>query len=216
MPQPQQQGIQAMSATCTAAHGNAGCLTHWARPGIEPASSWIRVHYCWVGFAAAEPWQERPHLIFNNTLIILICTGSWTLSCEVPIEDPAFCHLPQICSCFWNSLMTFHQGTFPLPTRAPASPGYYTALVTMIHSWEGQWLTGVQWNSTLDFSTGISALGCKAWSCPSFLPLLGETWPNVKLPQRKAELRDAENEEIDYVFRVPGSNGTWSCRFTLD
>ena len=25
----------------TTAHGNAGSLTHGARPGIEPASSWI-------------------------------------------------------------------------------------------------------------------------------------------------------------------------------
>ena len=25
------------------AHGNTGSLTHWARPGIEPASSWIIV-----------------------------------------------------------------------------------------------------------------------------------------------------------------------------
>ena len=29
------------SATYTTAHGNAGSSTHWARPGIEPASSWI-------------------------------------------------------------------------------------------------------------------------------------------------------------------------------
>ena len=37
----------------TAAHGNAGSLTHWARPGIKPTSSWIR-----VGFIIAEPQQE--------------------------------------------------------------------------------------------------------------------------------------------------------------
>ena len=42
-PQPQKCRIRAASATCTAAHGNAGSLTHWARPGIEPASSWILV-----------------------------------------------------------------------------------------------------------------------------------------------------------------------------
>ena len=39
MPQPQQCGIQAMSATYTTAQGNAGSLTHWLRPGIEAASS---------------------------------------------------------------------------------------------------------------------------------------------------------------------------------
>jgi len=29
--------------TCTTAHSNARSLTHWARPGIEPESSWILV-----------------------------------------------------------------------------------------------------------------------------------------------------------------------------
>ena len=38
--------------TYTIAHGNAEYLTHWARPGIEPTSSWI------LGFIATEPQQE--------------------------------------------------------------------------------------------------------------------------------------------------------------
>ena len=38
-PQPQQHGIQAVSVTYSAVCGNAGSLTHRARPGIEPASS---------------------------------------------------------------------------------------------------------------------------------------------------------------------------------
>ena len=37
----------------TTTHGYTGSLTHWARPGIEPASSWIL-----VGFITAEPWWE--------------------------------------------------------------------------------------------------------------------------------------------------------------
>ena len=40
-PQPQYHQIQALSVTYTTAHGNAGSLTHWTRPGIEPTSSWI-------------------------------------------------------------------------------------------------------------------------------------------------------------------------------
>ena len=31
--------------TYTTAHGNARSLTHWLRPGIEPASSWILVEF---------------------------------------------------------------------------------------------------------------------------------------------------------------------------
>ena len=38
------------SATYTAAHGNAGSLTHWSRPGIKPAFSWVIVEFltCWT------------------------------------------------------------------------------------------------------------------------------------------------------------------------
>ena len=37
----------------TAAHGNAKSLTHWARPGIEPTTSWFL-----VGFVSAAPRRE--------------------------------------------------------------------------------------------------------------------------------------------------------------
>ena len=44
-PQPQPCRIQATSATDTSAHSNARSLTHWVRPGIKPASSWILVGF---------------------------------------------------------------------------------------------------------------------------------------------------------------------------
>ena len=34
-----------MTATYATAHGNAGSLTHWARPGIKPATSWFLVRF---------------------------------------------------------------------------------------------------------------------------------------------------------------------------
>ena len=49
-PEPQQLRIRAKSATYTTAHSNARSLTHWARPGIKPATSWFL-----VGFVSAEP-----------------------------------------------------------------------------------------------------------------------------------------------------------------
>ena len=56
--QPQQCGIPAASATYTTAHGNTGSLTHWARPGIEPASSWILVGFVngWA-MTGTPPWS---------------------------------------------------------------------------------------------------------------------------------------------------------------
>ena len=41
------------SHVCTPAHGNAGPLTHWARPGIKPSSLWILIR-----FISIEPQQE--------------------------------------------------------------------------------------------------------------------------------------------------------------
>ena len=38
-PEPQQRGIQAISATHTTTHANTGFLIHWVRPGIKPATS---------------------------------------------------------------------------------------------------------------------------------------------------------------------------------
>ena len=43
-PQPQQHWVWAISVNYTAACSNAESLTHWMRPGIEPASSW-RQHW---------------------------------------------------------------------------------------------------------------------------------------------------------------------------
>ena len=49
-PEPQQCWVQAMSLTYTTVHGNAGSLTHWTRPGIEPTSSWMLAGFinCWA------------------------------------------------------------------------------------------------------------------------------------------------------------------------
>ena len=52
-PQPQQLGIQAVSSTYTTTQSNTGSLTHWATPGIKPASSWILIR-----FVSTEPQQE--------------------------------------------------------------------------------------------------------------------------------------------------------------
>ena len=48
-----------MSVIYTTPHGNTGCLTHWARPGIEPSTSWFL-----VGFISAVPKWELPVSFF--------------------------------------------------------------------------------------------------------------------------------------------------------
>ena len=49
---------------------NTKSLTHWARPGIEPASSWIL-----VGFLSTEPWQELPVCLFSLKSHVLPLRG---------------------------------------------------------------------------------------------------------------------------------------------
>ena len=59
MPQSLQLRIWAVSATYTTAQGNAGSISHWVRPGIKPASSWILVR-----FVSMEPQQELLFVCF--------------------------------------------------------------------------------------------------------------------------------------------------------
>ena len=56
MPQPQQRGMWATSGTYTTAHGNAGSLTHWARPGVEPTTSVFLVKFInhWATMATPD------------------------------------------------------------------------------------------------------------------------------------------------------------------
>ena len=49
----QQRQIRGASETYTTAHGNTGPLTHWARPEIEPKTSWFLVK-----FVSDAPWRE--------------------------------------------------------------------------------------------------------------------------------------------------------------
>ena len=62
--------------TYTTPHSNAGSLTHRARPGIKPASSWIL-----VGFLTAEPQWELP-------------TRNYLMTIHVLILEIYFCFLP--------------------------------------------------------------------------------------------------------------------------
>ena len=53
-PEPRQRRIWAVPGTYTTVTATVGSLTHWARPGIEPISSWILVR-----FVSPAPQQEH-------------------------------------------------------------------------------------------------------------------------------------------------------------
>ena len=50
--------IGVAAASLRHSRSNAGFLTHWARPGIKPQSSWVL-----VGFVTTEPQQELPNIL---------------------------------------------------------------------------------------------------------------------------------------------------------
>ena len=89
-PQPQQCGIQATPVTyirhSSIAHGSAGSATHWVRPGIEPAFSWIL-----VGFVSIEPQRE---LYSSFQIITYFCSSSVdfaSIILKVPMPEHSQC-----------------------------------------------------------------------------------------------------------------------------
>ena len=59
-----------MPVTYTTTHGNAGSSTHWARPGIEPTTSWFLVGFSMTGTPGPFINNSEKH---NN--LILVQTG---------------------------------------------------------------------------------------------------------------------------------------------
>ena len=83
-PQPQQQGIWAVSSTYTTTH--AGSLTHWARPGIELSSARMLVRFvnCWAMMGTPAYVEQTLYSGINLTwswcVILLICCWIWFTS----------------------------------------------------------------------------------------------------------------------------------------
>ena len=83
MPQPRQHKIQASSATCTEAWGNAGSLTHWERPGIEPTSSHI---LCQVPNLVSH--KKNSPVMYFLIMICLISVEYKEIHCSLKIFRP--------------------------------------------------------------------------------------------------------------------------------
>ena len=58
--------IWAASATYTIGHSNAGSLTYWARPGIEPTTSWFL-----IGFVSIAPRWKILIIVFYFNLFFI-------------------------------------------------------------------------------------------------------------------------------------------------
>ena len=74
-------GIWAMSVTYTTVHSNSWSPTHWVRPGIEPASSWILVRF----ISTVPQWKLQELLLFTSipAFICRLFVSSHSDKCEV-------------------------------------------------------------------------------------------------------------------------------------
>ena len=82
--------VGSTSSTYTTAHRNTRSLTHWARPGIDPASSWIL-----VGFISAAPQWELQHPLIFDTVLITCYYSSFLFWCLWPASK-FFCFSPHL------------------------------------------------------------------------------------------------------------------------
>ena len=76
--------------TYTTAH-NARSLTHCARPGIEPALSWVL-----VGFITTELQRELPGDNVLNAFLAVRNTKGSSHSLSQPLQVPAVQHQHQV------------------------------------------------------------------------------------------------------------------------
>ena len=145
-PQPQKRQIQAQSATT--AHSYAGSLIHWARLGIEPASSRMPVR-----FVSAEPWRELLEIDLNfiSFLTRALSDGYYPFTRTLPfmLADPSSilisphylspCQLLSLTDPLWKGkrVWLFHWGEVKRASRFynqtdwnsnPGSPSYHVNL----------------------------------------------------------------------------------------
>ena len=112
----------------TTAHSNAGFLTHWARPGIKPTSSW---RLCWV----LDTLSYNRNSWFIFLLFLLENIRTHTLLSLHPFLRQKAAHNEPEESCQEEGVtdhITLHSkpGSSPSPgTRAKAFTGYNCLLL---------------------------------------------------------------------------------------
>ena len=86
MPQPQPCGIWAVSVTYNTARGNARSFTHWAKPGIEPATSWPPVGFVNHWATTGTPWLVNFDWHLENCQAPLWILPCWVLDSFVFLQ----------------------------------------------------------------------------------------------------------------------------------
>ena len=126
------------SVIYTKAQSNTGSLTHWARPGMEPASSWMLVR-----FASAEPrWEllgERQNLLMH----LCICLGD-----SVDLKD---CLLQCQASSVWEQNVRkswFHRNVYRAYGKRVKIQRWKLWNVCILVKTKVSWVLDTRWNLT--------------------------------------------------------------------
>ena len=140
-PQPQQLRIQALSSTYTTAHGSTRSLTHWARPGIEPTTSWFLVRFV----SAAPQWELPQRLTFvlpsregggtftNLRLAYRRIVGGQSFSISTSSQLPWLQTIFLSNSLFWGGIVCYPSVATPGQNhKSPDSPVLYGRSVSLV------------------------------------------------------------------------------------
>ena len=131
MSQPWQHPIQATSVTCAAAWGNTRSLTHWAKPGIEPAAFWRQ---CQVLNPLSHNGNSRTN-VFSITLLelfVLVKTTdliSWMdlcfRCCQIVVKND--------CICISQSVLWAEGNKYNFPCLLPQTDMCYSVFQKVTH-----------------------------------------------------------------------------------
>ena len=115
MPEPQQRRIWVASATYTTAHGSAGSLTHWSRPGIEPATSWFLVGFVnhWATMGTPKFCKKCMYIFRLNSKSNMCCSSWWPSGLRTWC-----CHCCGL-GCCYGTGSSPGSGTFCIPWAQP-------------------------------------------------------------------------------------------------
>ena len=113
--------IGAAAASVHHRHSNARSLTHWARPGIEPAASWFLVRFVNHWATMGTPASFLIWIMGVTSSLVMVCTP--TVLCLL-LENKRL--KTEVGSCYW--LKFFHG--FPSPGIKIPDP--YKALCEQI------------------------------------------------------------------------------------
>ena len=108
--------------TYTTVHGNAGSLTHWTRPGIEPVFSWIL-----VGFVTTELQQQ----LWGHSLLSITHSSYLCKSCLQFLFWPLAWETPDLCSAVrvQTAMKALPSATFSNSKMIPSLPRNQTSLL---------------------------------------------------------------------------------------